>query len=174
MPEIRKHKQERSKKLFLEIHGLDSDVNLIKDDAGRYVCAICNTRHSTEMSYVRHREGKKHNARIIKEDNSGIDIPVHEVKCLIQGERVGYNIMIKYELAQEFPQYRFVSSLEQGVEEYDDRYRYIVFLCKPYDNIGFRFENRQIDVSLTHQEFDEEQGVYSFRFFFDDTIEMCL
>ncbi|KAH9411809.1 hypothetical protein HK407_03g05590 [Ordospora pajunii] len=172
--EIRRHRQERSKKLFFEVHGLDSDENLTRDDTGRYVCATCNTRHSTEMSYVRHREGRKHNARINKENTAGIGVPVHEIRCLVQGGRKGYSIVIRYELAEELPQYRFVSSLEQGVEEYDDRYRYIVFVCKPYDNIGFRFENKQTDATLMHQELDEEQGVYAFRFFFDDTTEMCL
>lgn len=164
--EIKKHKKERSRKLFLEAYGLTADQNLSKDGVGRYICTICKTKHLTEMSYVKHREGKRHREKLSAKEEVKHNIPSHNVRRLIKGDGRGYGIVIDYRLAEEMPQYRFVSSLEQAVEDYDERFGYLVFICKPYENVGFKFESKKIDKDSIYEDIDEETGAYTFHFYF--------
>ncbi|ADM11183.1 splicing factor 3A subunit 2 [Encephalitozoon intestinalis ATCC 50506] len=167
--EIRKHKRERNRKLLLEIYGLEKDPNLTKDARGRYVCALCKTKHLTEMSYVKHREGKKHREVLSRKEETTRIIPSFSIRNLVREGKKGYGIAVDYKLAEEMPQHRFVSSLEQGVEEYDECFGYLVFVCQPYENIGFKFENREIDRTSIYEDIDEETGAYMFHFFFQKT-----
>ncbi|CAD26194.1 SPLICEOSOME-ASSOCIATED PROTEIN 62 (SPLICING FACTOR 3A SUBUNIT 2) [Encephalitozoon cuniculi GB-M1] len=164
--EIKKHKKERSRQLLLEAYGLMDDPSLSRDSTGKYVCLLCKTKHLTEMSYVKHREGKKHKeASSAKEENQR-SIPSYSVRSLVEGGRRGHGIVVNYELAEEMPQYRFVNSLEQNVEEYDESFRYLVFVCRPYENIGFKFENKEIDELSIYEDVDEETGTYTLHFYF--------
>ncbi|KAG5859308.1 splicing factor 3a subunit 2 [Encephalitozoon hellem] len=164
--EIKKHRKERNKRLLLEVYGLTTDQNLSKDGAGRYICVVCKTKHLTEMSYVRHREGKKHKEKLSGKSETKSNIPSHSVRCLVEGDKKGYGITIDYKLAKEMPQFRFVSSLEQAVEEYDECSKYLVFICRPYENIGFKFENKEIDKSSIYEDIDDETGAYTLHFYF--------
>lgn len=168
--EIRKHKKERNAKLLFEVHGLGNYPNLSKDGTGRYVCVSCKTRHLTELSYVRHREGKKHKIRLLKKetDESKVVTPQCSVMNLILRDKKGYAINIDYKLAAEMPTYRFVSSLEQNVEGLDDSFRYLVFVCKPYENIGIKFENKDIEDELIYEDINEETGMYRLHFYMNN------
>lgn len=173
---VRKHRKETSAKLLFEAHNLGSDPNLSRDNAGRYMCVLCKTKHLTELSYVRHREGKKHNKRLSKRTDGqcGVEVPQCYVRNILLGDKRGYAVTIDYKLAAEMPAYRFVSSLEQNVESLDEGFRYLVFVCKPYRNIGIKFENRDVDGESVYEDIDEETGIYTFHFSVNNGITMNL
>lgn len=166
--EIKKYRKERNTELLFEIYNLTNDPNLTKDGTGKYICILCKTKHLTEMSYVKHRDGKKHKRKIFmkEDDKSEIGIPKYHVKNLISGDEKGYGVIIEYKLAKEMPSYRFVNSLEQCVENIDENFKYLVFICKPYENIGFKFENKEIKKNSIYEDIDEETGIYNFHFYF--------
>lgn len=168
--EVRKHKRELRERLLYEAHNLSHDPNLVKDSTGRYVCVLCRTKHLTELSYVKHREGKRHLRRLsMKEgDGSKVEVPRYQVMSLVRGDSRGYAVVVNYERAEEMPSYRFVSGLEQNVEELSEDFRYLVFVCRPYGNIGFKFENRDVEGDSVYEDIDEESGTYRFHFYFSD------
>jgi splicing factor 3A subunit 2 len=159
--EVRKHNRERARKLLYEAHGLSKDPYLELDASGRLVCKLCKTKHSSEMNYVRHREGKKHKRRVPEESSKAV--PEYEVRNLAREDKKGFAIIAKFPLAKERPTFRFVSSLEQSVEEFNDEFQYVVFMCAPYENIGFRFSSG--GVSDKFAEFDPENRVFTLHFF---------
>lgn len=66
------------------------------------------------------------------------------------------------------PYHRFVSAFEQKVEAPRAEYQYILFACKPYETIGFRFPNNFL-VDRTEENtlkyWDESKKVYYLQFF---------
>ena len=45
------------------------------------------------------------------------------------------------------PRHRFMSAYEQRVEPPDKAYQYVVFAADPYENIGFKIPNLEVDKS---------------------------
>ena len=43
------------------------------------------------------------------------------------------------------PRYRFMSAYEQKIEAWDKRYQYVLFACEPYETIGFKIPNVEVD-----------------------------
>ena len=43
------------------------------------------------------------------------------------------------------PRHRFMSAYEQRVEPPDKNYQYLLFACEPYDTIGFKVPNHDVD-----------------------------
>ena len=167
--EVKKHKKERARQLLAEAHGLAGDTNLSRDGTGKYVCMLCKTKHLSEMSYVKHRDGKKHRARVLKKEGTAkLTVPQYCVRNLVSEGRAGYAITVDYKLGQEMPCHRFVRSLEQNAEEYDERVAYLVMICRPYENIGFKFEDRGVDAASVYEDMDEESGTYTLHFYFSD------
>jgi len=46
------------------------------------------------------------------------------------------------------PRYRFMSAFEQHVEPPDKNYQYILFAADPYENIGFKIPNKEIEKTV--------------------------
>lgn len=61
------------------------------------------------------------------------------------------------------PFYRIMSSFEQKVEPHDRNYQYIIFAAEPYDNIGFKIPNNEIeeDESLFYSEWNKEKKKFT-------------
>lgn len=165
--EIKKHRRERARQLLVEVHGLASDPNLSKDGTGKYVCLLCKTKHLSELSYAKHRDGRKHKAKSAKKEGAMQPAtPSYRIRRLASRGRTGYAITISYELGEEMPCHRFVRSLEQSVEEYDEKVGYVVVICRPYENIGFKFASREIDKASVYEDMEEESGTYTLHFYF--------
>jgi len=43
------------------------------------------------------------------------------------------------------PRYRFMSSFEQKIESQDKNYQYLLFAAEPYETIGFKLPNKDIE-----------------------------
>jgi splicing factor 3A subunit 2 len=43
------------------------------------------------------------------------------------------------------PRHRFMSAYEQRVEAPDKQYQYLLFACEPYETIGFKVPNAEVD-----------------------------
>ena len=43
------------------------------------------------------------------------------------------------------PQFRFMSTYEQNIEDVDERFQYLIVAAEPYNNIAFKIQNREID-----------------------------
>eukprot|EP01129_Flabellula_baltica_P006469 TRINITY_DN2424_c0_g1_i2.p1 TRINITY_DN2424_c0_g1~~TRINITY_DN2424_c0_g1_i2.p1 ORF type:complete len:171 (+),score=34.54 TRINITY_DN2424_c0_g1_i2:228-740(+) len=46
------------------------------------------------------------------------------------------------------PRYRFMSCYEQTIEPADKNYQYLIVACEPYENIGFKIPNKEIERSI--------------------------
>ena len=68
------------------------------------------------------------------------------------------------------PRYRFMSSYEQKVEAWDKRYQYLVFAAEPYEIIGFKVPNAEVDKDNGDQKFfqhwDPDRKVYTLQISF--------
>lgn len=160
--EIRRHKREKSTQLLFETYGLADDQNLSKDATGKYVCILCRSKHLTEMSYVRHRDGRKHRKKMVAGTGTEAPIPKHTVRNILVGEQRGYSVEMDFSEAREMPSYRFVSSLEQAVEELNEDAMYLVFICEPHRTVGFKLEAGSRTV--VHESLEEETGMYTLHF----------
>jgi splicing factor 3A subunit 2 len=162
--EIKRHGRERTRRLLYEAYGLSRDPHLELEANGRLRCRLCKTRHSSELNYVKHREGKKHKRRLPREQRAPA-IPEHETKSIVKGNNAGFAIIIDLPLARERPTFRFVSGLEQNAEEFNDEFQYVVFVCAPYESFGFRIPRARIIDELTFEAFDPEKRIFTLHFF---------
>jgi len=68
------------------------------------------------------------------------------------------------------PRYRFMSSYEQKVEAWDKRYQYLVFAAEPYEIIGFKVPNAEVDKDSGDYKFfqhwDPDRKVYTLQISF--------
>jgi len=66
------------------------------------------------------------------------------------------------------PRFRVMSSFEQRVEPVNEKFQYILFAAEPYETIGFKIPNKEIDKTegrfFTH--WDEEKNQFTLQFFF--------
>jgi splicing factor 3A subunit 2 len=97
--------------------------------------------------------------------------PRYAIKSMYDGRHKGYLIVLKYVNVEDRPYHRFVSSLEQSVEELNDDFSYVVFVGSPYDNVGFKIDNKRLRKRGFLEYFDEQTKNYYLQFFLEDEQE---
>lgn len=167
-------RRERLRKLALETIDLDKDPYFFKNHVGSFECRLCLTVHQNDGSYLAHTQGRKHQTNLARraareqkegKDRDGMLVgvsglqpkrnfvkigkPAFEVRKQrdpISGQ-LALLFHIQYpELAPGIkPTVRFMSAYEQKVEEPDRNYQYLVIAAEPYDTIGFKLQNKEVD-----------------------------
>eukprot|EP00350_Pseudokeronopsis_sp_OXSARD2_P014086 CAMPEP_0170545022 /NCGR_PEP_ID=MMETSP0211-20121228/3566_1 /TAXON_ID=311385 /ORGANISM="Pseudokeronopsis sp., Strain OXSARD2" /LENGTH=124 /DNA_ID=CAMNT_0010848819 /DNA_START=322 /DNA_END=693 /DNA_ORIENTATION=- len=68
------------------------------------------------------------------------------------------------------PRYRIMSSYEQKVQVPDDKYQFLLFAADPYETIGFKIPNLEIDFSegKYFDAWDRDKKKYTLQIFFKD------
>ena len=164
-------RRERLRKLALETIDLNKDPYFMKNHLGTYECKLCLTLHTTEGNYLAHTQGKRHQQnlarRAAKDAQAAAALPaplqaVTEKRHTIKIGRPGYKVTksrdlvtkqrsllfeVDYPEADDAsqPRHRFMSAYEQRVEPPDKAYQYLLFACEPYETIGFKIPNHDVD-----------------------------
>ena len=167
--EVAIERRERLRRLALETVDLSKDPYFMKNHLGSYECKLCLTLHTNEGSYLSHTQGKKHQVnlarRAAKEKAEQAVAPAPKtvtVRKTVKIGRPGYRVTkerdpettqkaLLFEI--EFPEietglqprYRFMSAYEQKVEEADNKFQYLLFAAEPYETIGFKVPNLEVD-----------------------------
>eukprot|EP01103_Thecamoeba_quadrilineata_P010628 TRINITY_DN2344_c0_g1_i1.p1 TRINITY_DN2344_c0_g1~~TRINITY_DN2344_c0_g1_i1.p1 ORF type:complete len:235 (+),score=41.63 TRINITY_DN2344_c0_g1_i1:25-705(+) len=171
-------RRERLRQLALQTIDLTKDPYFMKNHLGSYECKLCLTLHNNEGSYLAHTQGKRHQtnlqrraAREAKERESPIPQPA--IKKMIPRKTVkigrpGYKVTkerdpetgqrslifeVEYPEIEESstPRHRFMSVYEQKIEAPDQKYQYILFAAEPYETIGFKVPNWEIERDPEHK-----------------------
>ena len=68
------------------------------------------------------------------------------------------------------PKYRLMSAFEQRVEKPDHKYQYLLVAAEPYETVGFKIPNIEIDFSegKYFEAWDKEQKRYTLQLSFAD------
>merc|ERR1712178_105002 len=68
------------------------------------------------------------------------------------------------------PKHRIMSAFEQKLEVPDKNYQYLLFAADPYETIGFKIPNREIDrdESKFYQFWDKEKKIYTLQLCFKE------
>ena len=68
------------------------------------------------------------------------------------------------------PKYRIMSAYEQRIEKPDPKYQYLLVAAEPYETIGFKIPNIEIDFSEGRyfEAWDKEQKRYTLQLSFAD------
>ena len=168
-------RRERLRKLALETIDLDKDPYIFKNHVGSFECRLCLTVHQNDGSYLAHTQGRKHQTnlarRAAREAQLGKDkesaltgLSAVPVKRHVKIGRPGYNIVknrdpltkqngLLFQLqvpeitAGVIPRVRFMSAYEQRKEEPDKNYQYLLIAAEPYETVGFKLQQREIDKS---------------------------
>jgi splicing factor 3A subunit 2 len=164
-------RRERLRKLALETIDLNKDPYFMKNHLGTYECKLCLTLHTTEGNYLAHTQGKRHQQnlarRAAKDAQAAAALPaplqaVTEKRHTIKIGRPGYKVTksrdlvtkqrsllfeVDYPEAEEGfqPRHRFMSAYEQRAEPPDKDWQYLLFACEPYETIGFKIPNHEVD-----------------------------
>eukprot|EP00826_Nyctotherus_ovalis_P054911 TRINITY_DN7244_c0_g2_i1.p2 TRINITY_DN7244_c0_g2~~TRINITY_DN7244_c0_g2_i1.p2 ORF type:complete len:233 (-),score=49.36 TRINITY_DN7244_c0_g2_i1:15-713(-) len=165
-------RRERMKRLAMDTIDISKDPYIIKNHLGTYECRLCLTLHSTEASYLAHTQGRKHQTNLAKrqskdmKDTQAFPQPKLTVakRRTVKIGRPGYKVTkqretetnqksLMFEL--DYPQieprikprFRLMSSYEQRHEQPDDRFQYLLIAAEPYETIGFKIPNVEIDFS---------------------------
>jgi len=186
-------RRERLRQLALDTVDLNNDPYFMKNHLGKYECKLCLTFHTNEGSYLAHTQGKRHQqnlgrrtARLAQQRGQ----PVVEKKKIeprktVKIGRPGYKVVkqknrdtnqrsllfqIHYPQADEGlrPRFRFMSAYEQKVEPPNDKFQYLLFAAEPYEVIGFKVPNKEIDQAegrfYTH--WDDEKMLFTLQLHF--------
>jgi len=168
--EIAMDRRERLRKLALETIDLSKDPYFLRNHLGGYECKLCLTLHTNEGSYLAHTQGKKHQInlarRAAKEKQDATIQPQPNVssgpKKTVKIGTPGYRVSkrkaegsdqkallfeIEYPEApdKKKPRHRFMSAYEQKVEPPDSKFQYLLVACEPYETVGFKVPNMEID-----------------------------
>jgi len=183
----------------LQTIDLAKDPYFMKNHLGSYECKLCLTLHNNEGSYLAHTQGKRHQtnlqrraARDAKEREGPLPIATMIKKSLpkktIKIGRPGYKVTktkdaesghrglifeIEYLEIEEGlqPRHRFMSAYEQKVEAPDKKYQYLLFAAEPYEIIGFKIPNEEIerDIDSKHginTNWDRDKLIFTLRLHF--------
>lgn len=163
-------RRERLRKLALETIDLAKDPYFMKNHLGSYECKLCLTLHANEGNYLAHTQGRRHQQNLAKRaarDAQEVGAIAPRKAAIAPRKtakigRPGYRVTKQYdartrqrsllfqvdypecELGTK-PRYRFMSAYEQKVEAWDKRYQYVLFACEPYETIGFKIPNVEVD-----------------------------
>eukprot|EP00457_Paulinella_chromatophora_P015782 gb/GEZN01016461.1/.p1 GENE.gb/GEZN01016461.1/~~gb/GEZN01016461.1/.p1 ORF type:complete len:223 (-),score=41.49 gb/GEZN01016461.1/:153-821(-) len=192
-------RRERLRALALETADISNDPYFMKNHLGKYECKLCLTLHTSEGGYLAHTQGRKHQenlgrraARLAQQRGAG---PLVEKKTIqprktVKIGRPGYKVVkqkdrnanqrsllfqIQYPQIEEGmrPRFRFMSAFEQKVEAPNDKFQYLLFAAEPYEVIGFKIPNKEIDQSqdrfFTH--WDAEKSLFTLQLYFKSEVE---
>jgi len=190
--EVAMDRRERLRRLALETVDLSKDPYFMRNHLGSYECKLCLTLHTNEGSYLSHTQGKKHQVnlarRAAKEKADAAVAPAPKkvtVRKTVKIGRPGYRVTkerdpdslqkaLLFEI--EFPEieadckprYRFMSAYEQKVEEADNKFQYLLFAAEPYETIGFKVPNLEVDKSANKfiEHWDPQKKLYTVQVFF--------
>lgn len=187
-------RRDRLRALALETVDLTNDPYFMKNHIGKYECKLCLTLHTNEGSYMAHTQGKRHQenlarraARLAEQRGSAPLVEKKKIqpKKTIKIGRPGYKVVkqkdadanqrsllfqIHYPQIENglVPRFRFMSCFEQRVEPPDDKFQYILFAAEPYETIGFKIPNNDLDKSegkfVSH--WDEERRYFTVQLYF--------
>ncbi|KAK1443779.1 splicing factor 3a subunit 2 [Babesia gibsoni] len=166
------HNRDRLRRLALETFDLGKDPYFQKNHLGQFECRLCLTIHASEASYLSHTQGRKHQMnlarRASKEQKNAFSMPIPKPAGVPQTStlkigRPGYRITKMYDKESkqfallfeiEFPEiegkprHRFMSAFEQRMERPPDpNFQFVLFAAKPYETIGFKVPNLELDDS---------------------------
>lgn len=166
-------RRERLRKLALETVDLSKDPYFMKNHVGTFECKLCLTLHNNEGNYLAHTQGKRHQTNLARRAaKEAADAPsaVAARTALIAPRRTikigrpGYKVVKQRDPANDArsllfqiaypehkeglqPRHRFMSAFEQRIEATDKNFQYLLFACEPYETIGFKIPNQEIDKS---------------------------
>mmetsp|Transcript_53035 Transcript_53035/g.119497 ORF Transcript_53035/g.119497 Transcript_53035/m.119497 type:complete len:242 (-) Transcript_53035:75-800(-) len=193
--EVAMDRRERLRKLALETIDLSKDPYFMRNHLGSYECKLCLTLHTNEGSYLAHTQGKKHQInlarRAAKEKQDATIQPQPQTsggpRKTVKIGRPGYRVTkerdpdtqqkallfeIEYPEALEKakPRHRFMSAYEQKVETPENKYQYLLFSCEPYEIIGFKVPNMEIDKGdyKFYSNWDRQRRVFTMQIYFKD------
>lgn len=70
------------------------------------------------------------------------------------------------------PRHRFMSAFEQRKEPVDRNYQYLLFAAEPYETIGFKIPNKEIERDATSGKFnsnwDREKKLFTLQIYFKE------
>mmetsp|Transcript_34292 Transcript_34292/g.55179 ORF Transcript_34292/g.55179 Transcript_34292/m.55179 type:complete len:190 (+) Transcript_34292:45-614(+) len=163
------------KKRAIELFDLKDDPFYIRLD-NKFKCKLCLTMHRSESSYLAHTQGKRHNKNIkkrnlavdnkniIQTDHSFFDNqrnlskPAYKVTkayCKITHKKIIFiEVIYEYNLPEDVPDYRILTTYEQSIEKPDNNYQYLLVASPNYVTICFKIPNLLIDY--------ENQFTYSY------------
>ena len=196
--DLERVRKERLRQLQLETMDVSNDPYILRNHLGSFECRLCLTLHSTENSYLAHTSGKKHQTNLhrrqMREQREGVNLPQQKIKSH-KGRQVqkigqpGYKVIkqkdpdsnqksllfeIEYPeiLTKIKPKYRIMSSFQQRVEKPDAKFQYLLVAAEPYETIGFKIPNIQVDFAegKYFEAWDKEQKKYTLQLFFVDQV----
>ncbi|KAJ1844080.1 CWF complex protein sap62 [Coemansia sp. RSA 2703] len=189
-------RRERLRKLALETIDIDNDPYFMRNHLGSYECKLCLTMHNNEGSYLSHTQGKKHQANLAR--RAALDARENEnaapaksalqpkiKKTVVKIGRPGYKVTkvrdpqtkqfgLLFELTypevtdETKPRHRFMSAYEQHVEVPNRQFQYLLFAAEPYETIGFKVQNREVDMrpGKLWSHWDKDTRKFTMQFFF--------
>jgi len=191
-------RRERLRQLALETIDLAKDPYFMRNHLGSYECKLCLTLHNNEGNYLAHTQGKRHQTNLARRaaremrDIPALPQPVKPkpvTRKAMKIGRPGYKVtkqrdpdsgqrsllfQIDYPEIEESiqPRHRFMSSFEQRVEAPDKNYQYLLFAAEPYETIGFKIPNREIERDTATGKFyynwDREKRAFTLQIYFKD------
>ena len=196
--DLERVRKERVRQLQIDTLDVANDPYILRNHLGSFECRLCLTLHSTENSYLAHTSGKKHQTNLyrrqLREQRDGAVLPQQKVRT--QRRRVekigqpGYKVVkqkdpetdqksLLFEIeyphiaAKVKPKYRIMSSYEQRIEKPDHKYQYLLVAAEPYETIGFKIPNIEIDFSegKYFEAWDREQQRYTLQLSFVDQVQ---
>jgi len=74
------------------------------------------------------------------------------------------------------PKHRIMSAYEQKIEVPDKNYQYLLFAAEPYETVGFKIPNMEIDnnESKYYVNWDKDKKVYTLQIYFKERMEKQL
>ena len=187
-------RRERLRQLALQTVDLAKDPYFMKNHLGSYECKLCLTVHNNEGNYLAHTQGKRHQQnlarRAAKEAMSTPVLPqalrsAIKPKKTVKIGRPGYRVTKQLDPSSSQksllfeidypeierglqPRHRFMSSFEQKVETPDRDWQYLLLAAEPYETIGFKIPNKEIekDPSKFQTNWDDEKKTFALQLFF--------
>eukprot|EP01104_Vermistella_antarctica_P004444 TRINITY_DN14899_c0_g1_i1.p1 TRINITY_DN14899_c0_g1~~TRINITY_DN14899_c0_g1_i1.p1 ORF type:complete len:226 (+),score=49.35 TRINITY_DN14899_c0_g1_i1:40-717(+) len=166
------NRRERLRQLALETHDLDKDPYFMRNHLGSYECKLCLTLHTNEGNYLAHTQGKRHQTNLARraardaQDGGGanavptrarvqprktlkIGRPGYKVTKLLDADTKQRSLLFEISFPEIEdglqPRHRFMSAFEQKVERPDKNFQYLLFAAEPYEIIGFKIPNEEIE-----------------------------
>ncbi|KRH92228.1 splicing factor 3a, subunit 2 [Pseudoloma neurophilia] len=149
------NKEEKRKNLTAlinEIFTLSSDKNIIITSFGQIKCKLCKTIHNNESSYIVHRNSKKHQKLVNKNEKVQLlkYLPfykIYNVKIInkenLNKFKIGYLIKIKTE--NEI-YYKILSVNDQLTVKTSDNCNFLVIKTEKFDNIGIKIPKTEYQI----------------------------
>jgi len=191
-------RRERLRQLALETIDLAKDPYFMKNHLGSYECKLCLTLHNNEGNYLAHTQGKRHQTNLARRaakearELPAVPQPVKRkvpLRKTMKIGRPGYKVtkqkdpesgqksllfQIEYPEIEEGiqPRHRFMSSFEQKIESPDKNYQYLLFAAEPYEIIGFKIPNKEIERDPSSGKFyynwDTDKNMFTLQIYFKD------